>query len=225
MKIWHISDTHNKHWQLVAPEGIDVVIHSGDASNWLDPYRNESEMRSFIEWFAALPIPNKIFVPGNHDTSVEKGLISRDWIEGLGINLLIDQALTLNGIKFWGTPWTPRYGSWAYMKDRGTINRVWERIPDDIDVLICHGPPYGVLDATYSRENKVELCGDGALQKRVAKMKLKLMCFGHIHSTHDIRNAGTRTVSGMATVFSNGACCDDGKMEMLTSRGNILEVV
>jgi len=224
MKLWHISDTHMHHHQLVVPPDVDIVVHSGDASNWLDPYRNESELRAFIDWFAALPIPTKVFVPGNHDTSLEKGLITRDLIESRKIHLLINEEKEIGGLRFWGSPFTPRYGNWSYMKDRGTINRLWENIPEGIDVLVTHGPPYGVLDATYNYQNKVELVGCSALRKRVAKVSPRFMLFGHVHSTEDIRNAGTRTVSELPTIFSNGSCCDDGKMDVVTSNGNILEI-
>lgn len=224
MKIWHISDTHMNHGQLQVPDGIDVVVHSGDASNWLDPYRNESELRAFIDWFATLPIPTKVFVPGNHDTSLERGLITRDLIEHRKIHLLINEEREIGGLRFWGSPFTPRYGSWSYMKDRGTINRIWEHIPEGIDVLITHGPPYGVLDATYNHQNKVELVGCSALAKRVTKVEPRFMLFGHVHSTKDIRNAGIRTIADYRTQFSNGSCCDDGKMGTVTSHGNIIEV-
>jgi Icc-related predicted phosphoesterase len=224
MKIWHISDTHSLHGQLDVPEGIDIVVHSGDATNYRDPYRNESELRAFIDWFACLPIPTKVFVPGNHDTTLEKGLITRDLIEHRKINLLINEEREINGLRFWGSPFTPRFGDWSYMKDRGTINRIWDSIPEGLDVLVVHGPPYGVLDATYSNHNKVELVGCSALRKRLLKVPPRYMLFGHVHSTDDIRNAGTRTVNGLLTVFSNGSCCDDGRMTALTSNGNILEV-
>ena len=224
MKIWHISDTHMNHGQLQVPDGIDVVVHSGDASNWRDPYRNESELRAFIDWFACLPIPTKVFVPGNHDTSLEKGLITRDLIEHRKIHLLINEEREIGGLRFWGSPFTPRYGDWSYMKDRGTINRIWETIPEGIDVLITHGPPYGVLDATYDHHNKVELVGCSALAKRVTKVEPRLMMFGHVHSTKDIRNAGMRTIADYRTQFSNGSCCDDGKMGTVTSNGNIIDM-
>jgi Icc-related predicted phosphoesterase len=224
MKTWHISDTHMNHSQLVIPDGVDVVIHSGDATNWKDPYRNESELRAFIDWFATLPIPTKIFVPGNHDTSLEKGLVTRDLIESRGIHLLINEEKTIEGLRVWGSPFTPRYGDWSYMKDRGTINRIWDNIPEGLDILITHGPPYGVLDATYSQNNKVELVGCSALRKRLVKAPPRFMMFGHVHSTDDIRNSGTRTVSGMPTIFSNGSCCDDGRMGVITSHGNVLEI-
>lgn len=224
MRAWHISDTHGNHNQLQIPEGIDLVIHSGDATNMLDPYANLSEMLAFLSWFSTLPIPRKILVPGNHDTSIDRNLIGRDQIEGGGITLLIDQGAEIEGVKFWGSPWTPRYGNWSYMKDRGTINRIWDRIPEEIDVLITHGPPFGILDATYNHHNKVELVGCSALRKRVAKAPPRFMLFGHVHSCEGIRNAGTRTVSGLPTLFSNGSCCDDGRMGTVTSHGNIIEI-
>jgi Icc-related predicted phosphoesterase len=224
MRIWHISETHGNHDQLVVPEGVDLVIHSGDASNYRDPFRNEPELRAFIDWFASLPIPNKVFVPGNHDTSLEKGLITRELIEGRGIHLLLDEEREICGLRVWGSPITPRYGDWAYMRDRGVTNRVWSEIPVGVDVVVTHGPPYGVLDATYSRGNQVELCGDSALMKRIADVQPRLMCFGHIHSTKDIRNAGTRQVHGLRTTFSNGSIVDDGKWGVATGNGNVLEL-
>ena len=62
MKIWHISDTHTYHGFLKVPEGIDMVIFSGDCSNPRDPYTNEHEVRNFITWFDSLKIKHKIFV-------------------------------------------------------------------------------------------------------------------------------------------------------------------
>jgi len=222
MKIWHISDTHSLHSQLTPPDGIDVVVHSGDASNSQNPYRNESELRDFLKWFSSLPIPQKIFTPGNHDTSLEKGLILKSEIESLGIIPLIESGVTINGINFFGTPWVPRYGEWAWMTKRETISRKWELIPDDTDVLITHGPPFSILDSTESSRHYYELVGCRALQKKVKKLDLSAHLFGHVHSVKDIRNSGTKTMHGLKTVFSNGSCCDDGKMDFVTSNGNII---
>ena len=77
MKIWHVSDTHTYHGLLNVPDDIDIVIHSGDCSNPSNPYNNEPEVRDFIHWFKSLPIKHKIYVAGNHDTSIEKGLITK----------------------------------------------------------------------------------------------------------------------------------------------------
>ena len=197
MKIWHISDTHSFHELLEIPEGIDMVIHSGDCSNVRDPYNNEPEVRRFIDWFSELPIQHKIYVAGNHDTSIE----------------------------IFGSPHTPQFGYWAFMKARNKLERVWKNaITDDSDVVICHGPPKGVLDLSYDTNRLMEYCGDKSLMNRVMEVKPKLMLFGHIHNTKDIVNAGTRTVYGLDTIFSNGSVVTDGKFGKLTSNGNIFEI-
>jgi Icc-related predicted phosphoesterase len=181
-------------------------------------------MRAFIDWFAALQIPNKVFVAGNHDTSVEKGLVSRELMTSRGITYLQDEEATFGGLRIWGAPWTPTYGDWSFMRGRHKMHSIWSSIPEGIDILATHGPPYGVLDATYSQNNRVELCGDVSLMKRVQELQPQLVCFGHIHSTDDIRNAGTRTVHGLRTIFSNGSCVDDGKWGIITSHGNVIDI-
>jgi predicted phosphodiesterase len=65
MKIWHISDTHTYHDLLKVPNGIDMVIHSGDCSNPRDPYNNESEVREFIDWYKELPIKRSVNYKAN----------------------------------------------------------------------------------------------------------------------------------------------------------------
>lgn len=225
MKIWHISDTHGLHDQLTIPDNVDVVIHSGDASNSHNPALNEHELHRFLAWFSALPMKHKIFVPGNHDTSFERGLIRKKDIVAMGIVPLVDDLCVIDETKIWGSPWTPRYGDWAWMTKRETINRKWEQIPDDVDMLVTHGPPFGILDSTYARSGNTEMVGCRALQKRVLAIKPRWHLFGHVHGTGDIRNTGIRTLSGIRTHFSNGACCDDGVMTNITSSGNIFELV
>ena len=40
MRILHVSDSHSYHEQLEIPSGIDMIIHSGDCSNNINPYFN-----------------------------------------------------------------------------------------------------------------------------------------------------------------------------------------
>lgn len=225
MRVWHISDTHTYHEQLKIPEEIDMVFFSGDCSNPRDKFENEKEVRNFITWFSLLPIKYKIFVAGNHDTSIEKGLITKDNFEQAGIIYLENDFIEIEGIKIWGSPITPNFGTgWSFNKDRAVINRVWEHIPEDTDILVTHGPPRGILDASYNREGILEFCGCSALKKRVLKIEPKLMLFGHIHNCEDIINAGTLKLSSYRTIFSNGSVVTDRKFGQLSSNGNILEI-
>lgn len=225
MRIWHISDTHTFHNLLTIPNDIDMVIFSGDCSNPQNPYQNEPEVRAFIDWFSKLPIQHKIFVAGNHDTSIEKGLVTKEDFTSNNIFYLENDFIEIEGLKIWGSPNTPTFGQWAFMKSRDTIDRLWQQIDDNVDILIVHGPPKGMLDQSYSREGVYERCGCNALKKHVLyRIKPKLMCFGHIHNHEDIINAGTLQLSDYNTIFSNGSVVTDGKFGKLSSNGNIIEL-
>ena len=225
MKIWHISDTHTYHGLLDTPENIDMVIHSGDATNPKDPYLSEDEMQNFIYWYSLLPIKHKVFVAGNHDVCIERNFIKKDDFERAGIIYLENDFVEIEGIKIWGSPVTPTFGDgWAFNKNRAKTHEVWKHIPDDTDIVVVHGPPATILDLSYNKENKLEFCGDSALMKRLLDINPKLVCFGHIHNCKDIINAGTRKLSIRDTIYSNGSVVTDGKFGKLSSNGNIFEI-
>jgi Icc-related predicted phosphoesterase len=225
MKIYHVSDTHGYHYLLNIPKDIDMIIHSGDASNSRDMYKNEPEFREFLHWFKQLPIKYKIFVAGNHDTSVEKNLFDiKAQMKEMDIIYLENSEVIIEGIKIWGSPHTPTFGNWAFMKARNKIERVWKEIPDDTDIIVVHGPPKGIMDLSHKYDNSIERCGCGALLKRVLQIKPKLFLSGHIHNNKDIINAGVLKLSECDTIFSNGSVVTDGKFGTLSSNGNILEI-
>ena len=224
MKIWHISDTHTYHNLLDVPEDIDMVIHSGDATNPKNPYLSEDEMQNFIYWYSLLPIKHKVFVAGNHDVCIEKNFIKKDDFERAGIIYLENDYIEVKGIKIWGSPVTPTFGEWAFMRARHKTHELWQQIPDDTDIVVVHGPPATILDLSYNRENQLESCGDSALMKRLLDINPKLCLFGHIHNCKDIINAGTRKLSIRDTIYSNGSVVTDGKFGKLSSNGNIFEI-
>jgi Icc-related predicted phosphoesterase len=225
MKIWHISDTHTFHGLLEIPENIDMVIHSGDATNPKEPYSNKVEMENFIYWFSQLPIKYKVFVAGNHDVSIEKKLITKLDFSSNGIVYLENDFIEIEGLKIWGSPITPTFGiGWAFNKNRVKTHEVWKQIPDDTDIVVVHGPPKGMLDLSYNRQNELEFCGDNSLMKRMLDLKPKLCLFGHIHNCEDIINAGTKKLSIRDTIFSNGSVVTDGKFGELSSNGNIFDI-
>jgi Icc-related predicted phosphoesterase len=225
MKIFHISDTHGFHDQLHIPAGIDLLIHSGDCSNYRDPIKNETEVRDFIQWYAAIPVKYKIFVAGNHDTSIESRLVLPQDFESAGIIYLENESVTIEGIHIYGSPVTPNFHDWAFMKPLHKLNVVWSAIPEETDILIVHGPPKGILDLSYNAAHELEFCGCQALRTQIlTRIQPKLVLFGHIHNREKILNAGTRQLSACDTIFSNGSVVTDGKFGTLSSQGNILEI-
>ena len=225
MNIWHFSDTHGFNKGLTIPENIDIAIFSGDCSNPKDLIQNEREVRDFIDWYSKVPIKNKIFVAGNHDVSIEKGWVKREDFVKNGIIYLENDFVIVEKLKIWGSPVTPNFGiGWAWNMDKSKIHKVWDTIPMDTDIIVVHGPPKHILDYTIRKEKGIDTCGCSALLKKVLKINPKLCLFGHIHNCNEIQNAGTRKLSNLDTIFSNGTCVTDGKIHLgLSSNGNVLK--
>lgn len=197
MRIVCISDTHNLHvyqrGSLAVPEG-DVLVHCGDATM----RGTYEEVALFATWFAAFPHKHKIFVPGNHDWIFEERLKEYgehahwdiDWAD-----CLIDNGVTIDGVKFWGSPWQPEFCNWAFNLPRGPeLKKHWDLIPADTDVLITHSPPLGILDGIRRQEWKydkkldrveptwiTEHVGCADMWQAVRRVKPQLHAFGHIH--------------------------------------------
>lgn len=191
VKIWFISDTHTMHEQLEIPTDIDWVIHCGDEANSKDPLRNYQESIRFFEWYDALDIPIKIFVPGNHSTAIYNNLLDPKELFP-NIITLIHEEIQIGPYKIFGSPYTPAYGqSWAYMKKRNRMEMVWRTLPDEIDILLTHGPPKTVLDLTKDIEtDQLVQAGCKSLMNYVQKIKPLIHAFGHFHDEDSIKNNG-----------------------------------
>lgn len=188
MKIYHISDTHSYHNLLNINESeIDVIVHTGDGTNYRDPIRNEKEFFDFINWYAQVLVKNRIYIPGNHDSWVAtfERQAKREF-EDRGIIYLNKKEITIDGVKFYGDGISPTFGNWVFMADRSKMHKHWDLIPEDVNVLLTHTPPKGILDLSENRNGRIEMCGCSALFKKVRKLdNIKLHAFGHIHCLID----------------------------------------
>lgn len=177
MKFVAISDTHCRHRSLRLPKG-DVLLHAGDIS-----YKgNKPEIADFLDWFAKQPFQHKVFIAGNHDFffEKEKDVLIRSMVPA-SVHYLKDEAVDLNGIKIWGSPYTPWYYLWAFSKRRGKpLADHWSKMPEGIDVLLTHGPVFGILDTVLNEQH----AGDKDLLKRVLEVKPKVHICGHIHESY-----------------------------------------
>jgi predicted phosphodiesterase len=204
LKVYIISDSHGFHHILKPPSDIDMVIHCGDASNSFDSNKNIAEMQDFLSWYERLNINHKIYVPGNHDTSIERNLINlQDYPT---IKFLIHQETEIEGIRIFGSPYTPTYGNWAYMRNRNKLGELWKKAPDDVDIWINHGPAKGILDLAtdHYNSNKIVQTGCASLYKKIMSSKISLICFGHIHQERKLNNYGV--INHFGKTFVNAAC-------------------
>lgn len=152
-----------------------MVLHAGDIS-----YKGEkTEVLDFLQWFAKLPFKHKIFIAGNHDFYFEKE--KKATIEAIiphGVTYLYNSQIVIEGVKIWGSPVTPWFFDWAFNCKRGApIKKYWAKIPSDADVILTHGPVYGILDTILNNRN----AGCMDLLQIVETIKPKVHVCGHIH--------------------------------------------
>lgn len=219
-----ISDTHNHHdkvtkkiKKLITPKETNILIHAGD----LTERGTEPEVSSFVNWFQNIKgFEKKFLVAGNHDFGFEhynkpRHINRPHWIHSL-INTetfinnncvyLEDEEYILNipsiskPIKIYGSPWQPLFHNWAFNLPRNgkEIQSKWNNIPNDTDILITHGPPFGILDTT---NNHFPL-GCEPLLDRVRQINPLIHCFGHIHYSN-----GVTLINGVTYV--NASVCTE----------------
>jgi Icc-related predicted phosphoesterase len=192
MRLVIISDTHSRT-PLEVPDG-DVLVHCGDFTM----KGTVKEITRFDDWLRAAPHKYKIVVAGNHDLAFEDAPTLAQRLLTTSIYLQ-DASVEVEGIRFWGAPWTPWFFDWAFNLPRGrALAAKWALIPEKVDVVITHGPPHGILDANPEGEH----VGDEALRKAIERVKPRVHAFGHIHHSHGTRKIGQ-------TLFVNASICDE----------------
>jgi Icc-related predicted phosphoesterase len=195
MRIVFISDTHNCQGFDV-PAG-DVLVHCGDFT-----MRGLGhEISAVNDWLCRLPHEHKLVVAGNHDIGFEDApKVARRLLTAA--TYLQDEAITIAGVNFYGSPWQPWFDDWAFnfpQHDGGEMARnVWSKIPKDTDVLVTHGPPRGILDLAPVGGH----VGCPEMLERIGVVKPKIHAFGHIHCA-----AGVEQHDG--TLFVNASICDE----------------
>jgi 3',5'-cyclic AMP phosphodiesterase CpdA len=172
-----LSDTHGHHDELAVPDG-DVLVHAGDLSRIGRP----REIASFGAFLARMPHAHKVVVAGNHDFLFEHE--PERALELLGpVTYLRDAGAKVAGLSFWGSPWQPRFHDWAFNLDRGeALAERWALVPDGVDGLVTHSPPYGLGDRTASGLR----VGCEELALALERIRPRVHVFGHIHEDHGI---------------------------------------
>jgi hypothetical protein len=75
-------------------------------------------------------------------------------------------------VRAFGSPWTPRFGSWAFQYEAG--EQKWAHVvPDETDILLVHGPPKGHVDDGGK--------GCAKLLAELWRARPKVVVCGHIH--------------------------------------------
>lgn len=180
-----VSDLHGFYPQL---PGGDLLIVAGDLTS-----REESEKYNvYFTWLHDQNYKKKVLICGNHDNlMIDTPPKTIRWFEKHSeiCEYLCDSRTEFEGLKIWGSPWTntfeginPKCCAFTVDTDE-ELSEKWELIPEDIDILITHCPPFGIFDSVpYMISGEMIETGSISLRNKVVGMpNLKLHVFGHIH--------------------------------------------
>lgn len=215
MKVACLSDTHGHLPEI--PE-CDLLLLGGDYCPFPKHFQEGWFRQQMAPWLAKISEKTKVVgVAGNHDWIFE---LHPHLVPKMEWTYLQDSGTEFNGFKIWGTPWQPRFFDWAFNADEPKLTMVWDMIPDDTDILVLHGPPYGYGDKSTFRTNYdgewpgYEHAGSPSLLKRIEAIKPKLVVAGHIHPGYG------RYMIGESTVFINASYVYDANRKYVP-RGDI----
>jgi len=180
-KIVAISDLHG--YLPMQPLGsplsmpdADFLLVAGDITPG-GSIKNQTTWLSnqFDRWTKYFTVPPYV-IAGNHDSVFAHMNVSSSYATYVNDSQFV---LSTRGslLKGWGSPWTLPFHNWSFMCKEDELRDKYERIPADIDIVMTHGPPYGILDQNVYGEH----CGSIATREMLDRVKPKLHVFGHIH--------------------------------------------
>lgn len=178
-KIIATADTHGS---LPPIPPCDILIIAGDVCPiWDHSLREQFRYLNteFRSWLNRVPAGIILGIAGNHDFVFEKWSAP---VEALNLPwyYLQDEAFTAFGVKFWGSPWVPNLSRWAFHDADEGIDAKLAAIPEDVDVVVSHGPPHGHLDFTCPRFGS-QNAGFPGLNDTLERVKPAALVCGHIH--------------------------------------------
>jgi Icc-related predicted phosphoesterase len=212
-RVMVISDTHEHSFDGATMPVVDVIIHTGDLTNFgeLDALKESVKMMGTIE--AEL----KLVIAGNHDISLDNicrvenmseeeyskyhedalEIMTGSLAKEAGVTYLVEGIYSFslkNGAKFtvYASPYTPGSDSWAFsykpIEDR--FNNTSQTAPNRTSIA-THSVPSGVdIVMTHGPPHSILDQVDGQnlgclnLLRAVSRVKPIMHCFGHIHEGH-----------------------------------------
>jgi predicted thioesterase len=195
MRIVALSDQHG-----FLPEipPCDLVIVAGDVCpDRFGPFmavHAPEEQRAWFNcharpWLADSPATHKVLTWGNHDWCGQKCDFSADspaHARTTDMQVLVDEGTTVPtesgaDVRVWATPWSNPIMRWAFMRKPRELEQVYAAIPENIDVLVSHQPPYGCGDRVFDLAGRVEHVGSHELLAAIERVRPKVVVCGHVH--------------------------------------------
>ena len=198
MRVAAVADLHGN---LPEVEPCDLLVVAGDTL----PLAQAAEQRAWAEtelvpWLERQQAAAVVAVAGNCD------LLARDdptFVRSLPWLYLENEAAAVAGLCVWGSPLALPFGRWPFMAPEEELAPQWATIPDDTELLVVHGPPYGLGDRIYSGSH----VGSTSLRERLESLpRLRAIVWGHIHEAHGRGRVGE-------VEWVNAAIVEDWRVE------------
>ncbi len=190
-----ISDTHCRHSEIKMPAG-DLLIHCGDMFDLFS--RTPQRVSAIDSWFGKQSFEKIIVTGGNHDRQIEAELAHRSQPLA-NAHFLNEGLIEFRGLKIFAAAWVPYLSKHAFYKDQSALAKVWAGVPSDIDILVTHTPPQGILDKSRAGQS----LGCPSLADEMQRISPRVHCFGHVHAS-----AGHQRIGD--TLFINASSIESG---------------
>lgn len=192
MRICAISDLHG---DLIEIEPCDLVLICGDSV----PLNIQSSSKRTLKWYStkfkswaeSLPCEKVLFIAGNHELGFRGHQIIYEKLFNPEnkITYLCNTKYTYKHkdkeYRIFGTPYCQKFGDWAFMYSSSVLWDLYDKIPENLDILVTHDAPYEYGDILLQEDcpwadgthigNKVLL---GAIQRKQPVLQFN----GHLHS-------------------------------------------
>ena len=159
--------------------------------------------KDFLDQLARIPATLRLVIAGNHDYELDANFYRTklSWLNKQNPDdvLALFKSYKEKGIEYLdegyyeymfddgrrfvvaASPWQPEYGDMAFNYPREQDH--FAGFTPRADILVTHGPPWGVLDMVDGSES----VGCQSLRTAVRRVSPKLHVFGHIHEGYGVK--------------------------------------
>ncbi|KAL2067932.1 hypothetical protein VTL71DRAFT_16030 [Oculimacula yallundae] len=212
-RIMVISDTHEHSFDGNALPDADVLIHTGDLTN----FGELNSLRECIRMLGTIDAKLKLVIAGNHDISLDKirrvdnmtdneyskyheeaiEIMTGSLAKEAGIVYLLEGTYTFNldngaKLQVYASPYTPGSGGWAFpyqpAEDRFNDSK---QVAPNCTSIATNPIPAGVdIVMTHGPPHSIldqvdhQNLGCPSLLRAVGRVRPLMHCFGHIHEGH-----------------------------------------
>lgn len=197
MKIIALSDLHGtllsvedyfEPCELVCICGdivpLNIQANSRKTRQWL--------INKFKPWCESLPCDKVIFIAGNHDIYLNNlDFMYTQFPKDKKVTYLFHENYVYTSrsgkeYTIFGTPYCKLFGNWAFMEMDNVLDKLYQDIPENLDILLTHDQPFGYGDIILQEDcpwydGKTHI-GNKPLVKAIIEKRPRFQFNGHLHS-------------------------------------------